>query len=154
VNKIESDQLDSLVDLLDGRGSDTEYGALHTLHLELGTKLPEFLLRGYKRAKSWKSRSAMVFHAARYARVSQAAIDLALTAVNDKSRVVRYQALLLLAYSLRKDLIAKLEALEPSVSAESSEDLAAAIDAIKQQNQNYFVDRNHSGMVTMTMPDL
>jgi hypothetical protein len=50
---------------------------------------------------------------------------------------------MLLAYSLRRDLLSELR--------EQLNDLEAAIDAIETGNANYFVDRDHSGKMTLTI---
>jgi hypothetical protein len=55
------------------------------------------------------------------------------------------QACAILAYSLCEEAIPELEALLRHRSRETRADAAAAIDAIKHQDHNYFVDRDHSG---------
>ena len=57
---------------------------------------------------------------------------------------------MLLAYSLRADLLEELKSLVAD-GAPSRDDLLAAIDAIEHQNHHYFADRTHSGMVRMSI---
>ena len=57
---------------------------------------------------------------------------------------------MLLAYSLRADLLEELKSLITD-GASSQDDLLAAIDAIEHQNHHYFADRTHSGMVRMNI---
>lgn len=134
---------------LDGSGSDDEWEAVEELR-KLGGTFPRLLLEKYKKARSWKERCACVYHAMRYAKESDYAVQLGLEALRDKSKVVRYRACELLAYSQRKDLLKNLEASLASYPS-SHEDIRAAIDAIESENHHYFVDRDHSGKVTLTI---
>lgn len=72
-------------------------------------------------------------------------------AIRDRSNVVRYEGCMLSAYSLSKDVIPDLEMAKKNASNETVADIAAAIDAIKHQNANYFVDRDHYRMVTLNI---
>jgi hypothetical protein len=58
---------------------------------------------------------------------------------------------MLLACSQRKALLPRLRDLLPGVVEDTKADLLAAIDAIESQNQDYFVDRDHSGLTTLTI---
>jgi hypothetical protein len=59
---------------------------------------------------------------------------------------------MLLAYSLRRDLLSELrEHLMAAGPRSDRNDLEAAIDAIETGNANYFVDRDHSGKMTLTI---
>ena len=138
-----------LLDRLDGSGSDDEWVAVRELRSSLGDSLPKYLLDRFCTAKKWVERSSYVFHATRYARRSREAIALGKLAVRDKSKVVRYRGCMLLAYSLDRNLLPELERLLGSSQADSRADIAAALDAIEQQNENYFVDRDHSGQLTL-----
>lgn len=147
----EDAELTELLKIVDGSGSDEEYAALEKLK-EFPEKLPILLLQKYQRAKKAKERSACVHHATRYAKNSQAAFELGIIALGDKSRHIRHLACLLLAWSLRKDALEKLQGAEAACGNEETlEDIRAAIDAIENQNSNYFVDRAHSGMMTLNV---
>lgn len=136
-----------LLNELDGSGSDKEFNAIKQLR-QLGDELPKLLLEKYRAAKKWGERSSCVYHSIRYARCSSAAIKLGIEALSDRSRIVRYRACMLLACSLDKavlpDLINKVGAIKDD---ETLRDLRAAIDAIENENSDYFVDREHSGKV-------
>ena len=55
---------------------------------------------------------------------------------------------MLLAYSLRTNLLPFLEAaLDKARDEETRNDITAAMDAIIEQNHNFFIDRNHTGKV-------
>jgi hypothetical protein len=143
--------VERLLSKLDGSGSDEEWNAVVELRSLLGDNLPDRLLALYRRAKKAADRSSYVYHSVRYARRSDAAIELALLAVRDKAKVVRYRACMLLACSQRKELLPTLRDLLSDVVADTKADLLAAIDAIESQNQDYFVDRDHSGLTTLSV---
>ena len=144
--------VDDLLDALDGSGSEREWEAADRLRTILDDDLPKYLLTRYRSQKSWKPRSSYVYHATRYAKQSEAAIKLGKLAVGDKSSVVRYRACKLLAYSLRRELLPFLEQrLSKAKDEKARGDIEAAMDAIVQQNHNYFVDRDHSGKVTLNI---
>lgn len=112
---------------------------------ELGADVVPHLATCYPTARRWQQRTALVFHAIRYARTSEEAFQLGLTALADRSYMVRYRACGLLAYSLRRDAIPALEELLTHRDKRTVEDARAALDAIKRRNHHLFVDRDHSG---------
>ncbi|MEM6274080.1 MAG: hypothetical protein AAF735_02470 [Myxococcota bacterium] len=136
---------------IDGSGSDSEWEAIDALRERLGVRLAEHLLALYKKSRSWKPRSACVYHSTRFARESDSAIELGVLALDDKSQTVRYRACLLLAYSLKKALLPRLYARLDSIRPDTRQDLEAAIDAIQHKNHHYFVDREHSGQMTLNI---
>lgn len=111
----------------------------------LGADVVPYLLEAYCTFRKAQGRVALVFHCIRYARMSEDAYQLGIIALADKATLVRYRACGLLAYSQRPDAIPHLELLLDHTDKRTSEDAAAAINAIKCQNHNYFVDRTHSG---------
>lgn len=140
-----------LLGLLDGTGSDKERAAIQELKLQLGTALPEALKNHYGLSRGWQVRAACVFYCLAYARSSDAAIELGKLGVLDRSKVVRYRACMLLACSLDRELLPFLKEMHALAENETKTDLAAAIDAIENQNQNLFLDREHTGMVTLNV---
>lgn len=142
---------EGLLDRLDGSGSDDEWNAALELRSLLEDRLPDQLLTRYKQAKKWPVRSSCVYHSVRYAKTSDAAVELALLALKDRSQVVRYRACMLLAYSQRKELLPRLRGLLAELHEETKVDVLAAVDAIESENQDYFVDRDHSGMMTLNI---
>ena len=96
-----------------------------------------YLLEAYPSARRWQARTGLVFHAIRFARVSDAAYALGLRAIGDKSYMVRYRACMVLAYSLRTEAIPALQALLQHADARTREDAARALDAIQHQNHHY-----------------
>ena len=112
---------------------------------ELGPAVVPYLAEAYPAAKRWQGRTALVFHAIRFARESDAAFALGLRALEDRSYMVRYRACMVLAYALRTDATPALEALLQHADARTREDAARALDAIRHQNHHFFVDQTHSG---------
>ena len=133
---------------LDGRGSDVEWRAIESLQQLAGARLPKLLLAKYRSSRLAGPRSSCVYHATRFARASDDAVQLGLEAMTDRSKLVRYRALGLLAYSQRRNLLDHLRTHLDTVPEASRTDLLAAIDALEQGNHNLFVDRERSGKVT------
>ena len=111
----------------------------------LGEEVVRHLAKAYPQMKKAQARVACVFHAMGFARTSDAAFQLGVTALSDRATLVRYRACGLLAYSLRRDAVPHLKALLRHDDAETAADARAAIDAIERKNHHFFVDRKHSG---------
>jgi hypothetical protein len=142
--------IDGLLDRLDGSGSDDEWSAALELRGLLGVDLPSRLLVRFRGARSWKVRCAYVYHATRYARENDDAVTIGREGLRDRSKVVRYRASMLLAYAQRTDALPALrDAVDALPEGSSRDDLLAAIDAIESGNHHYFVDRDHSGRMTL-----
>ena len=144
-----SQALEFVLDQLGGN-IDIEIDAIRKLE-QLETPLSSILLNHYRIAKKWQVRSSCVFYSIAYARDEEDAVKLGIEALLDKSKVVRYRACMLLACSLNKNALEALRQLELSAKdIETIENAKAAIDAIENQNTNWFVDRNHSRKVFLT----
>ena len=140
--------IDLLLSRLDGSGSNVAWNAVRELRSL--PNLPYHLLRWYKNSKGFGARSACVYHAARYASSSMEARELGVLALQDKSKVVRYRAALLLAVAQDRSAIPQLEAMAARHTSNSSAaDASAAIRAIMNGDPNMFVDRDGSGMITL-----
>lgn len=113
----------------------------------LGKEVVPYLCEAYPNFKKWQGRVSLVFHSIKYARDSDDAFLLGISATKDKASLVRYRACGLLAYSLRKDALPALQELLGHADKKTVEDAKAAIDAIRSQNHHYFVDRDHSGRI-------
>ena len=145
---MESSEINELLAFLDGRGSDEEYKAIERLK-DFEVNLPEVLLNKYNNSKKWGERASCLYHSIKYAKNNENSYQLGIKALNDKSKVVRYRACMLLAVAQKKEAIPFLEELLENNDSQS--DAIAAIDAIKNNNQNYFVDREHSGKVKLNV---
>lgn len=146
---INDEKLSSLLNKLDGSGSERELGAVAELR-EMDIDLPALLLEKYRISKRWQIRSSCVYHSIRYARSSRAAVELGIEALLDESKIVRYRACMLLAYSLCIDGLSYLKQIKERTSClETIANTEAAIDSIENNNSNYFVDREHSGKILL-----
>ena len=144
-------EIEKYLKLLDGRGSDKEIEAARVLS-SLGMDFPRLLLNKYLISKKWRERASCLYHASRYAISSSFAFELGIIALGDRSKVVRYEACLLLALAQNPEALKPLENL--LTDDDSSEDARAAIEAIEQKNHHLFVDREHSGMVTLNVEQI
>ncbi len=142
--------IEYLLNQLDGTGSDREFDAVSKLKKNLANELPGYLLSKYRSSKSWQHRCSCVYHSISFSRESCTALELGLEALSDRSKYVRYRACMLLAWSLNKKALPHLrEAAAACNDNQTQEDLKAAIDAITSQNSNFFIDRDHSGHMTL-----
>lgn len=114
----------------------------------LGEAVVPFLREAFPLFRKWQGRTSLVYHAIRYARISEDAFQLGLMAITDKSVMVRYRGCGLLAYSLRTEAVAPLERLLDHPVPRTDQDIRAALDAIRSGNHHRFVDRDNSGMTT------
>ncbi len=132
-----------LAELDTSRSADTEapWGRLRSL----GPEVVPWLLRAFPSFRTWQGRTALVFHAVRYARTSEESFQLGVLGCRDRSYMVRYRACGLLAYSLRSDALPHLGPLVSHTDTRTVEDARAAVDAIQSRNHHYFRDRHHSG---------
>jgi hypothetical protein len=150
-NTMNSKEAEDLLTCLDGSGSDKEYEAIKKLKL-LGDELPRLLLEKYQSSRKWQVRSSCVYHSIRLARGNENAFSIGIEALRDKSKVVRYRACMLLAYSLNISALPMLEDLKLNTAdRETKADAIAAIDAITNKNSNFFVDREHSGNISLNV---
>jgi hypothetical protein len=99
----------------------------------------------YPRCKKWQGRTSLVFHSVRYARVSEEAFQLGITALQDKATLVRYRACSLLAYALRREAIPFLSQLTHHPDRKTVADALAEIRAVESKNHHLFIDRAQSG---------
>ncbi len=141
---MEPKQIRMWVRRLDTTSSSVEEAAWLKLR-SLGARVVPYLAEFYPQARTWQGRVSLVFHAIRYGRVSESAVQLAIRALGDRSTRVRYRACGLLAYSLRRDALPYLAQLLSHKEKAIVADARAAMDAIEQQNHHYFVDREHTG---------
>jgi len=139
---------EELLDAIDGSGSDRESNAVRELR-SLGPLFVEYLVKKYAAETHWKSRNSCVYNAIRYSRESRTAVSFGLVALGDRSKVVRHNACLLLAYSLDKTVLPQLRQAREDADLKTIEDITAAIQSIEEQNSNLFVDRKRSGKLTL-----
>lgn len=115
----------------------------------LNEKYPEFVLEMFNDIRHAPVRDLFICSMLHFVRHSEVAVNVAVIGLKDKSMTVRYNAAAALAYSLDPSVIPILEAAtKKEPKNENRMTYEAAIDAIEHQNHNFFVDRDHSGMVT------
>lgn len=141
------DDTQSMLDCLDGSGSEVERSAVAVLRQR--SDLPKLLLGKYKLSRRWGERAACVYYSLPYARESSFALELGVAALGDKSKGVRYRATMLLAFAQNPEALGPLRTLIDK--GLSVEDARAAMDAIESRNHHYFVDREHSGKMTLNI---
>jgi HEAT repeat protein len=146
------EQIRSLVRQLDTRDA-TAQDIIWTQLRPLGEKVVDYLAEFYPKAGTLEGRRALLFHSIKYARSSEVAFRLGVTALGDKASIVRYRACGLLAYSLRREALPHLQTLLSHKDRKTVEDAQAAMDAIQSKNHHYFVDRNHSGRLFWQVGD-
>jgi len=105
------------------------------------------MLDAFPTFRTWQGRTWLLFYAVRYAQTIEHAFQLGVLGCQDRSTRVRYRGCGLLAYSLREDALQHLKPLLAHQDKRTSNDAAAAIDAIESRNHHYFLDRRHSGRV-------
>jgi hypothetical protein len=103
------------------------------------------LAKAYPRIRRFSGRACILFWLLRYARTRQDVVSLALSALTDRSFVVREYACSILAYSLRPEAIPQLTSLLAHPDLKTRASALAAIDAISSTNHHYYIDRSHSG---------
>ena len=118
----------------------------HALFQKHGLEpLVPLLVETYPHLRRSEGRSAILFWLVRYARTHQAVVSLAISALTDRSRIVREYACSILAYSLRDDVLPSLSTLLDHPDLKTRESAAAAIDAVSCKNHHYYLDRAHTG---------
>ncbi|MBP1475216.1 HEAT repeat domain-containing protein [Frateuria sp. MAH-13] len=138
--------VDELIALYsEAKGSDLGR-AEHRLFQQYGLEsLVPLLASAYPHIRRSHGRASILFWLPRYARARQDVVSLALSALADRSTIVREYACSILAYSLRHDVIPQLTSLLAHQDPKTRASAAAAIDAISNKNHHYYVDRSHSG---------
>lgn len=138
--------LEAALGAFDGSGSEAELAAIARLKAEGdGAPPPALAHLAYKRTRSWKGRATCVVIAVPGAERSAEAVAFARQALTDRSWVVRHRACLLAAATLEPDMLPLLESLGETADDRDAPAYAAAADAIRHANVNYFVDPEHTG---------
>lgn len=141
---MDPDTIRSIVSQLDTTSAaDEEAVWLQVRHL--GAEVVPYLLEAFPSTRKWQGRVSLVFHSIRFARVSEAAFELGLLALEDRSFMVRWRGCGLLAYSLRRDALPALQAASTHKDSRTREDATAAMAAISESNHHLYVDRDRSG---------
>jgi len=146
---MEPDEIRELIRALDTTNITESENAWAKLR-SLGEDVLPFFVELFPSMRKWQGRVWIVFHSMKYAHFSEIAFQIGVFACNDKATLVRYRACQLLAMSQRKDALPHLRKLLDHKDVKTSADAAAAIDAIKHKNADYFIDRDHTGRITIS----
>lgn len=106
-----------------------------------------YYVQAFYLINNWPGRMYISFWLARYARKYPMVVQMAVHGLRDRSYIVRHHCCGTLAFALDIDTIEHLQALKDHKDKKTHEDAEAAIDAIKNMNHHYFVDRSHTGKV-------
>lgn len=120
---------------------------------ELGERAVPYFRNFVPLAKTYQCRAALLHLATRYARTNRVAFEMGLEGCDDRSSLVRYRACGLLAYSLRKEALPRLQALLDHPDAKTREDAAAAIQAIRKKSHHRYINRDGKGFVRWVVND-
>jgi HEAT repeat protein len=110
-------------------------------------RLAPQLMQAFPRLTKPAARVSVMFWLCNLSRQLPEVVDLAVKTLDDDEYLVRMHACAALAYSLRRDALPHLRKLRKHPDQQTREDAAAAIDAITQQNQDYWHDRDHEGNI-------
>ena len=118
-----------------------------TLAHSMGDDLVALLSEAFPKVRKAEGRESILRYVGRFSRESEVAFGMGVTAVQDRAWGVRHYGCAILAYSLRYDALPVLSPLLKHADRRTVEDARAAIDAIKNKNHHFFVDRDHCGRV-------
>lgn len=107
--------------------------------------LVPLLITACSSVKSFKGRKTILFYLLPHVRSYPALLDLALLAINDRSQLVREEALGIVAYSLEDRALPLLQSHLSHPDPITQASVLASIDAIKNKNHHLFLDRDHTG---------
>jgi len=146
--------VDDLLIILDGSGSFIERNTLKDL-ASRGEPVPQYLYKCFLISKKAKIRAQCIFYQFSFAQDgNKYALATGIRGLDDRAKIVRYNACKLLAYAQDKSTLVHLK---NAKSSEKNSDIVshimASIDAIEEGNHNWFVDRDHSGLITMEVVD-
>jgi len=145
---VNSEEVHKYLVCLEGRAAAKKHEAIAKLEA-LGADIPDLLMKKYKVSRWWSDRASCVYHCIKYAKTNEDAYQIGILALHDKSKVVRHRACALLSVAQKQEAIEHLEDL--IFDKASASDATAAIDALTNRSQNYFVDRQHSGKLSLKL---
>jgi hypothetical protein len=115
--------------------------ALWPLEVEL---LP-LVLDQYRRTRHWQGRASQVYHATGFAPYQEAAVELGIEALADRSLNVRYRACGLLAYAQHAEAVAFLTRLAREADERTARYARAALEAVAQRDMGPFTAQDEPG---------
>ncbi len=109
--------------------------------------------QAYAETKHWQARVAQLYYTTGFARTYPESLELALTALDDRSLQVRYRACAFLAYSQRKSAIRRLKQVAQSGEHKTRPYARAAISAIEAKDLSRFekLDSRYRAMFSLPL---
>lgn len=141
------------LDLLERTSSVKRHSVRDILLAQFGSGIVPFCAAKYEACPPSDYRADLVRFVLRYARTDRQAVELAVRALDDRSRKVRHNACAVLAYSLQPSAIEKLTPLRTHRDAATATDAERAIEAIRSCNHNRFYPTHSSWGVFPDDPD-
>jgi len=142
-----SEQIESLFDLMMATSRQKREN-IRSLYLDsIGPDIIPYCSRYFDTAKVADRRASLVQFVIRYSRVSDAAVELGLKALKDRSKQVRRMACGVLAYSLNEANLPALQAFLNHRCPETSQHAMRAIDAIATKDHNRFTAPDYDAWV-------
>ena len=108
-------------------------------------KLVSVYVEAFPQIKNWAGRMHIMYSLPQFARSDKQVVEVARFGLNDRSRIVRYYACQVLAYSLDRESIPFLEAILDHADEKTRGYAADAIKAITKQNHHLWMDPNETG---------
>ena len=118
---------------LDGRTENYQLAAIEALEA-MGADVPQLLLKKYRISRRWSDRASCVYHCIRYVSESEDAYALGIAALDDRSRIARKRACILLSNAQNPRTIEKLQRLLSNPA--SAADAQTAIDTLANLDHN------------------
>ncbi|MEO1493851.1 MAG: hypothetical protein AAFV19_16985 [Pseudomonadota bacterium] len=103
---------------------------------------PRLARLAYRHTKKYRTRHDLLYFSAKYCRLLHSSIEIGIEAIHDRSKTVAHRGYQLLAKSNSKFLLQTLESRFSELTDDMEKrDCLAAIEAISNQNQHLFIDR-------------
>lgn len=121
---------------------------------QMSVDIPFNLHYFYPTFKKWQGRAFLLNKGIHYVRREREdAYQLGIVALNDKSSIVRYCAIELIAYAQRKEAIPFLEKLLTHSDRSTQEHTKRAIHALKKQNHHLFLGEKQVNWIVASSSD-
>lgn len=138
--------LNQTLDLLDHKEESLVSSNMIDLHKKYDlADLVDVYVDAFYKLRYSPGRREIAYWVGRYVILKDNVFELAKNGLRDRSYMVRHQCCTILAYAQKDEAILELEKYIDHRHTATREDIAAVIDSIKCKNQNYFVDRGHTG---------
>ena len=140
-------QIDEFFQLMENTSS-TKRANIRSIFLErIGEEIIEFCEKYYCKTSKADFRNDLLRFVIRYAQSNKDATNLAVKALNDKSKIVRESAIAVIANSLDKNLITILNDKKNCLKGNET-DIENAINAIMKENHHLYYPNHDTWHIT------